>query len=55
MSDTTESPQRHHGVPDAAGDAEPTGLPTSDRHHTETAPADNGGDADAPKHRHSPD
>ena len=41
-----------HGVPDQACDAEPTGLPTSDRHHTETTPADRGGSAETPKHDH---
>jgi hypothetical protein len=42
-----------HGVPDAAGDAQPMGLPSSDRHESETAPAENGGNADAPKHDHA--
>jgi hypothetical protein len=43
-----------HGVPDPATQDEPTGLPTSDRHHSETAPHVQGGDADAPKHSHTP-
>lgn len=28
-----------HGMPPGATDDEPTGLPDSDRHHTETGPA----------------
>jgi hypothetical protein len=27
-----------HGIPPAANDAEPKGLPTSDRHHGEVTP-----------------
>jgi hypothetical protein len=42
-----------HGIPDGACDAEPKGLPTSDRHHTETSAAERGGNADAEKHRHT--
>jgi hypothetical protein len=41
------------GVPVHATDDEPASLPTSDRHHSETAPHPAGGNADAPKHEHS--
>ncbi len=41
-----------NGVPVHATDEEPTGLPTSDRHLSETAAAADGGNADAPKHDH---
>lgn len=34
--DTGQSPK---GIPDGAADATPKGLPNSDRHDTETAPA----------------
>ncbi len=44
-----------HGIPDQASEAQPTGLPTSDRHHSETASHDKGGDAEAPKHSHTPE
>jgi hypothetical protein len=43
-----------HGVPVDASDEEPTGYPTSDRHHSETAPSEKGGSAAAPKHEHLP-
>ncbi len=51
----THAPERglEHGVPSAAGEAEPMGLPTSDRHHAETAPASTGGNADVAKHDHA--
>jgi hypothetical protein len=42
-----------HGIPEAACDAEPTGLPTSDRHYTETSAAGKGGSENAEKHRHT--
>jgi hypothetical protein len=54
MSDTTGATTPEHGIPDPATDAEPTGLPTSDRHHSETAPHKDGGDKDVPKHKHAP-
>jgi len=54
MSDSTTGTIGQHGVPDEATSAEPTGLPTSDRHHSETAPHEDGGNADAPKHKHEP-
>jgi hypothetical protein len=41
-----------NGVPVHATDEEATGLPTSDRHMTETAAHEAGGDANAPKHDH---
>jgi hypothetical protein len=41
-----------HGIPIHATDEEPTGLPNSDRHLSETAPHEEGGDAEAPKHQH---
>ena len=52
---TAHAPERglEHGVPSEAAEAEPMGLPTSDRHHSETAPAVRGGDADAAKHDHA--
>jgi hypothetical protein len=53
MSDSTTGTIGLHGVPDAATEAEPTGLPSSDRYHTETAPHKDGGDAEAPKHEHT--
>ena len=28
----------HHGIPPEVHDAEPTGLPNSDRHHSEVTP-----------------
>lgn len=43
-----------HGVPAGACEDEPKGLPTSDRHYSETSVADNGGNAEAEKHRHVP-
>lgn len=43
-----------HGIPSGACDDEPKGLPTSDRHLSETSAAEKGGDADAEKHRHGP-
>jgi hypothetical protein len=55
MSDSKTDNIPHHGVPDGATEDEPKGLPTSDRHHTETAPADGGGNAEAPKHQHTPE
>jgi hypothetical protein len=57
MSDQPDhdtSTTQAHGIPDAACEAEPVGLPTSDRHHTETSPAVKGGKQDAEKHRHAP-
>jgi hypothetical protein len=54
MSDSKPGGIGEHGVPDAATDAEPTGLPTSDRHYSETAPHEDGGSADTPKHQHEP-
>jgi hypothetical protein len=41
-----------HGIPIHATDEEPTGLPTSDRHLTETTPHEEGGDASRAKHEH---
>lgn len=38
-TDPRSLPGQTHGIPDGAGDAEPKGRPTSDRHETETAPA----------------
>ena len=35
-SDTAEHTE--HGIPPAANDAEPKGLPNSDRHHGEVTP-----------------
>ena len=32
-------PGMPHGIPEGATDTEATGLPTSDRQHTETTPA----------------
>ena len=52
MADTPETTIPNHGVPQPACEEEPTGLPTSDRHHSETAPADTGGSAKTPKHDH---
>jgi hypothetical protein len=51
----THAPERgvEHGVPSEAGDAEPMGLPSSDRHHSETAPAEKGGNSDVLKHDHA--
>lgn len=43
----------HHGIPEAACDDVPTGHPTSDRHHSETAASPRGGNARAPKHSHA--
>ena len=34
-------PRMPHGIPEGATDAEAKGTPTSDRQHTETAPAKN--------------
>ena len=45
MAGSPETPIPRHGVPHPACEEEPTGLPTSDRHHSETAPADTGGSA----------
>ncbi len=36
--DGTSPNTGEHGIPDGAKDEEATGLPTSDRHHTETTP-----------------
>lgn len=44
-----------HGVPTGATEEIPMGLPTSDRHHSETAPSRTGGDAETPKHDYRPD
>jgi hypothetical protein len=52
--DQDSSASQAHGIPDAACEAEPLGLPTSDRHHTETSPARQGGNPDAEKHRNTP-
>jgi hypothetical protein len=41
-----------NGVPVHATDEEATGYPTSDRHLSETAAHEAGGDAEAPKHDH---
>ncbi len=38
--DTSPLPGQSYGIPDAATDAEPMGLPNSDRHATETEPAE---------------
>jgi len=54
MAGSPETPIPRHGVPHPACEEEPTGLPTSDRHHSETAPADTGGSAKTPKHDHNP-
>ncbi len=43
-----------NGVPVHATDEEPMGMPTSDRHQSETASHESGGDADAAKHDHNP-
>jgi hypothetical protein len=40
------------GVPVHATVEEPTALPSSDRHHSETAPHPEGGNAEVPKHEH---
>jgi len=53
ITDTTTGAIPDHGVPAPACDEEPKGTPTSDRHLSETAPAEKGGDAGAPKHRHT--
>jgi hypothetical protein len=49
-ADTTTSD--HAPDTDAAGEAKPMGTPTSDRHHSETASTEKGGDADTAKHDH---
>ena len=36
--DPEEVGHTEHGIPPAAHDEEPTGLPTSDRHHGEITP-----------------
>ena len=42
-----------HGIPDGAVEAEPTGPPTSDRHHSETSAHDSGGSEHASKHSYT--
>lgn len=54
MSDENMNEIPDHGVPEPATEALPTGLPTSDRHHSETAGHEKGGAAKAPKHSHTP-
>ena len=52
MSGSPKTTIPDHGVPAGACEEQPTGLPTSDRHHSETAPAEGGGSASTPKHDH---
>lgn len=44
MSDTPAADRPGAPAPDQAGEATPKGLPTSDRHDSETAPGSDGQD-----------